>query len=538
MRTGQPKVSSASGRADRASPGGRVIRLSDLLATLPEASKLLEPLADDPLIFGITDDSRCVQPGWLFVAVKGLHSDGHDYMTSAVQAGAAAVVCERPPKAALGVPCLLVGDSRKALGGLLSRFYRLDEACSTGRLKLIGITGTNGKTTCAYLVQHLLNAAEVRCGRITTIDRDLGGAQPLPAQMTTPPTTQLFVDLAAAVQTGCRAVALEVSSHALDQQRVAELRFAAAVFTNLTGDHLDYHGTMDAYAAAKARLFANLPADAVAIVNSDDRYAARMLAECRSRVLRYSSKSKAADLHGTVTACGLDGLRMRIDSPKGALEIQSRLIGRHNAMNVLAAVATALALGVEPHRIRAALREFAAVPGRLESVSNEPALPFRVLVDYAHTDDALKNVLEALRPLCEANLWVVFGCGGDRDRTKRPRMGRVAATLADRVVVTSDNPRTEPPDRIIDEILQGIPAGQRRHVHVEPDRAKAIRLAVDGAEPGDILLIAGKGHETYQIVGAQRRPFDDRQVAAEAMRSRFERAQDAGSAAARQNGRT
>jgi UDP-N-acetylmuramoyl-L-alanyl-D-glutamate--2,6-diaminopimelate ligase len=509
--------------AETYSKTGRSVRLSDLAVLWPEGIASTGPLPADPVLIGITDDSRQVRSGWLFVAVKGISSDGHAYIPKAIEAGAAAVLCEHLEDGAANVPHMVVRDTRKALGLLLSRFYNLADACRTGRFKILGVTGTNGKTTSAYLMQHLLNATNCRCGRITTIDRDLGNGQALVSNNTTPPATALYADLATAIDRNCAAVAMEVSSHGLDQHRVAGLSFAVAVFTNLTRDHLDYHGDMNAYAAAKARLFAGLAPAAAAIVNVDDPYWKHMIVDCKARVLRYSLKNPDAEVFGLITHCDAAGLRMTVHAPAGAMDIHSHLVGRHNAQNILASIGAALALGLEPPEIARGVAGFRSAPGRLEPVARELDLPFRVVVDYAHTDDAMRNVLEALRPLTQGCLCIVFGCGGDRDRTKRPLMGRTAVDLADRVFVTSDNPRTEQPDAIISEILAGIPADRMSKVTVDPDRARAIRSAIDSAAPGDVILLAGKGHEDYQIIGRQKRPFDDRLIAAAAMRNHTER---------------
>jgi len=511
--TGKTPTDSLSGTS-------RSIRLSDLAALWPEGIASAGPLANDPAFLGITDDSRQVRPGWLFVACQGVSSDGHAYIHKAIEAGAAAVICERLEDGIAKVPHLVVKDARKALGLLLARYYHLADACRSGRFKLLGVTGTNGKTTSAYLLQHLLNAADVRCGRITTIDRDLGTGQALVSDNTTPPATALYADLATAIDHGCVATAMEVSSHGLVQHRVAGLPFAVAVFTNLTGDHLDYHGTMQAYAAAKAKLFSGLVSDAAAVVNADDPWWKHMIVDCKARVLRFSLKNPDAGLYGLITSCDAAGLRMTVHTPNGHMEIHAHLVGRHNAQNILGCVGAALALGLDPQTIARGVATFQSAPGRLEPVGKDLDLPFGVVVDYAHTDDAMKNVLEALRPLTQNNLCIVFGCGGDRDRTKRPRMARTAVELADCIIVTSDNPRTEQPDDIIAEIVVGIPADQMSRVRVEPDRAAAIRLAIESASPGDVILLAGKGHEDYQIIGKEKHPFDDRLIAADAMRRR------------------
>lgn len=498
---------------------GRSVRLSDLVRLWPDGIQRGTPMGADPELVGVTDDSRQVKPGWLFVAIKGISNDGHTYIPKVVEQGAAAVVCERLEDGLAKVPHLIVKDGRKALGLLLSRFYRIQEACRGGEFHLLGVTGTKGKTTCAYLMQHLLNTAGVRCGRITTIDRDLGKGQPLVSNSTTPPATILYGDLARAIDNNCLATAMEVSSHGLDQHRVTGLPFAVAVYTNLTGDHLDYHGTMDNYAAAKARMFAGLAEDAFAVVNMDDPYCQRMIVNCKATILRYSLKHPETEIYGVVTHCDFAGLRMTVHVPKQRMiDFHSHLVGRHNAQNILACIGAALGMGMDLHTIAKGIESFQSAPGRFEPVAKDLGLPFRVIVDYAHTDDSMRNVLEALRPLTKSKLRIVFGCGGDRDRTKRPRMGKVAADLADAVIVTSDNPRTEQPDAIIQEILTGIPKDQCGKVQVLPDRAKAITAAVDSAGLGDIVLIAGKGHEDYQIIGKEKHPFDDRIIAAAAMR--------------------
>jgi UDP-N-acetylmuramoyl-L-alanyl-D-glutamate--2,6-diaminopimelate ligase len=315
---------------------------------------------------------------------------------------------------------------------------------------------------------------------------------------------------------------MEVSSHALDQRRVEPLRFEAGVFTNLTGDHLDYHGTMEAYAAAKARLFESLPAEAAAVVNADDEAADRMLQGCGARVLRYAFEDDAADCRAAVTYATARGTGCAFTGPWGELEASLPVIGRHNVANMAAALTALHGLGVDVTGLGEAVAACPPVPGRLEPVRPESRdAPFDVLVDYAHTDDALANVLQALRPVTRNRLRVLFGCGGDRDPSKRPRMAAAACEWADELVITSDNPRTEDPEAIIDHIVAGVPAEQRDRVRIEPDRAEAIRRAVAEAEADDVVLIAGKGHEDYQIVGTERIDFDDRVEARRALEAVF-----------------
>jgi UDP-N-acetylmuramoyl-L-alanyl-D-glutamate--2,6-diaminopimelate ligase len=485
------------------------------------------PGGDRLEVVAVADDSRTVRPGTLFVARPGATADGRQFVADAVRRGAVAVLhAGQDPCAGLDGAAAVVrihvpdGTDLSRLAGALAD--RLNGAPSA-RLRLAGITGTNGKTTMAFLVQQFVRAAGGRCGLIGTVTVD-DGAVAAPASLTTPGAIELSGILARMVGNGCSACAMEVSSHALDQGRADALRFSVGVFSNLTGDHLDYHGTMERYAAAKARLFAMLPPEGTAIVNRDDPWHEAMLRDCRAPVLRCSvgqgdappDPAAACTAHIHESRLGWQDTSFR--GPWGDVRTRLPLVGRHNAMNALQAAAAASAIGVPPEAIRAALGACAAPPGRLEPVT-VPDDPFAVLVDYAHTDDALLNVLTALRPLVGpgGKLVTVFGCGGDRDRTKRPRMMRVACERSDRVVVTSDNPRTEDPEAIIDEVMAGRPAGGATSVARQVDRARAIGMAVVEARPGDIVLIAGKGHEDYQVIGTRKTPFDDRIVAREAL---------------------
>ena len=436
-------------------------------------------------VLGVTEDSRRCRAGDLFVAIPGTRADGLAYARDAVSRGAVAVAAEHDPSA--GVPWLKVPGARAAAGRLSDLVY----GDPSRELQLVGVTGTNGKTTTAHVTAQLLPG---QVGFIGTIGVRYPGAQ-LPAENTTPSATEMRRLLRGMVDSGCVACVSEVSSHALDQGRVDGLRFRAAVYTNLTGDHLDYHGTMEEYAAAKQRLFDLLDADATAVLNGRDAACKRV--RTRARVVRFAPRSVVVEARRT-------RFRWR------GREVWTPLVGRHNAENAAAALEVACALGVEPAEAAETLKGVLPARGRLEPVQQEP---FLVLVDYAHTDDALEKALSTVREVTTGAVHLVFGCGGDRDRTKRPRMGAVAAKRADHIVITNDNPRSEDPGRIAQEILEGL--GRRRHYTVQLDRRAAIREAIAAAQPGDTVLIAGKGHETCQIVGKEVLPFDDAAVARE-----------------------
>jgi UDP-N-acetylmuramoyl-L-alanyl-D-glutamate--2,6-diaminopimelate ligase len=417
-----------------------------------------------------------------------------------------------------------VPDARMALAALAAIFY----SDPSERLVLVGITGTNGKTTTSYLLASVFEAAGITCGRIGTVGYKIGRKE-IEAERTTPESPELQSMLRDMVTQGCGASVMEVSSHALALKRADYLRFAAAIFTNLTRDHLDFHRNMDDYFAAKRRLFELLPDSGVAVVNLDDRRGAE-LALLGKRSITYGIDA-AADVTPSNFTSTLDGLRFDAATPRGAVHIESRLVGRANAYNILATVAAAIALDLPIDAIERGISGLAAVPGRFQVVSDSRD-DVRVVVDYAHTDDALKNLLETARPLAKGRIITVFGCGGDRDRTKRPLMGAVAARLSDVVVVTSDNPRSEDPGEIIEQIKRGIVApddrgGSRARPRPKEtrclaivDRKEAIERAVREALPGDLILIAGKGHEKYQVIGERVMPFDDVDVASSALERR------------------
>ena len=481
-----------------------------------------DALAATP-VSGVAYDSRAVTANALFVALKGLKADGASYARDAVTRGAIAVISEDPAPAGIAVPWLQVPDARLALAAFAAEFY----GRPSEQLTLVGITGTNGKTTTSYVLAAIFEAAGVKCGRIGTVGYRIAGKEH-DAARTTPEAPELQRMLRDMVTQGCGASVMEVSSHALVLRRADHLRFAAGIFTNLTRDHLDFHGDMETYFTAKRRLFELLPDDAVAITNVDDPRGSQFAAAAK-RPVTYAIDAPADVSPGPISFT-LDGLRFDVRTPRGTLHIQSPLVGRPNAYNILAAAATAMALDVPFSAIESGIRSLATVPGRFQVVSASGD-EVRVVVDYAHTDDALKNLLETARPLAGGRLITVFGCGGDRDTTKRPLMGAVAARLSDVVVVTSDNPRSENPEQIIEEIKRGIvlpadrigPKGGAPKGPLclaIPDRRAAIERAVKEARAGDLVLIAGKGHEKYQEIGDRRLPFDDVEVARAALAQR------------------
>jgi UDP-N-acetylmuramoyl-L-alanyl-D-glutamate--2,6-diaminopimelate ligase len=492
----------------------REVPVSELLEALPEKTVVGTPPAK---VRGVSADSRTVRPGDCFVAVPGLRQDARRFVPEAVRRGATLVITEGEPLADLAVAQVLVPSARAALGRVADAYY----GRPSRQLTIVGITGTNGKTTTSYLVEALLRARGLRTGVLGTIQYRLGD-RALPAGQTTPEALELQSMLARMYEDGVRGVSMEVSSHALALARVDELRFDVAVFTNLTQDHLDFHRTLDAYRQAKRRLFELLERSPkpgrTAVVNADDPSGADMTRGLDVRVLTFGLREGAA-VRAVEWSSTLEGIRLVAATPSGSVTLSSPLIGEHNVMNLLAAIGTGLALGLAPGEIARGLAGVGTVPGRFEQV--RAGQPFLVVVDYAHTPDALERVLATARKLTRQRLGVVFGCGGDRDRGKRPIMGEIAARLADRIWVTSDNPRTEAPEAIIDEIVVGLrrAGGEGRFVR-ESDRRTAMAHALTWAGPDDTVVIAGKGHETYQIVGTETLPFDDREVAREILRGR------------------
>jgi UDP-N-acetylmuramoyl-L-alanyl-D-glutamate--2,6-diaminopimelate ligase len=479
-------------------------------------------------IEGLHYDSRSVRPGGIFFALRGMKSDGTLFLEAAVKGGAVAVVADRPCAVA-GVTTVQVRDARLAMSLMAAVFY----GSPTAALPTVGITGTNGKTTTSYLVEGILEKGGLPAAVLGTISYRFGEVS-LPAPNTTPESVDLQRTLRELVDLGARAAVMEISSHSLEQHRVDGCLFDVAVFTNLTRDHLDYHKDMESYFQAKLRLFTDLVTPDVrkprrrAVVNLDDPFGARIKAAANCPVLSYAVAAEA-DVTVAEVDFSVHGIRCRIRTPRGELSLVSDLLGRFNLYNILAAATAGLALGLPDAAIRDGIEGHKKVPGRVERVENDKGLT--VLVDYAHTGDALENILATVTELKTARIITVFGCGGDRDRGKRPVMGEIAARYSDLAIITSDNPRTEEPLAIMEEVRAGIaPLGLREYRLDElaggfqekgfaaiESRRDALRAAILAARPGDIVLLAGKGHEDYQIVGTEKFHFDDREEAARAL---------------------
>ena len=470
---------------------------------------LRELLGDGPDVdvVALAYDNRAVVPGALYFCVPGFTRDGHDFAPDAVARGAAALVVQRP--LGLGVPELLVDDVRAAMARAAARMH----GDPTAELAVVGITGTSGKTTTTYIVRHLLEAAGRPCGLLGGVTAVIGGEERT-AVRTTPEAIDLQATFRAMLDSGDRACAMEVSSHALELHRADCIHFAAAAFTNLSQDHLDFHPDMESYFAAKRRLFEEFDVRR-SIVVVDDEWGRRLASQLEDPVT--VSLEQPADWTAAEHCSGLGGNAFTVHSPAGEAAVELPLRGRFNAANALVAMAAGDALGLGLAEMADSLRDVVPVPGRVQAV--DEGQDFALLVDYAHKPGALEKVLASARELASGRVIVVFGAGGDRDRAKRPLMGEIAARLADRVIVTSDNPRSEPPEAIIGEILEGVPPGAF-HVKPEADREAAIARAVALAEPGDVVVIAGKGHEQGQeLAGGRKEPFDDVAVARAALRS-------------------
>lgn len=488
----------------------------------------LNDLNIDLNIKAIAVDSRSVLPGGLFVAMKGTKVDGHHFIGDAIERGAVAIVTEEPvDKHLLGeteASFIQVDDSKAALAHLAPSFFEHP----ANDLHLIGITGTNGKTTTCYLIDSLLHACSLKSGRLSTITYRIGDNE-IPATHTTPGLLDLHELFAKMREAGASHVAMEVSSHALDQGRVAGCNFETMVFTNLTEEHLDYHHSMEAYYQTKKQLCALTKGRC--LINQDDPWGKRLLAELTQATWSYGIEANgtenAADIFPKQFVFDLNGIVMTVATPIGEIEVKSPLIGRYNVYNVLAAIGVGLSLGLSGEKIASGIAAMQGVPGRFEKI--DMGQDFTVIVDYAHTSDALFRLLQAVAELGPRRIITLFGCGGDRDRGKRPKMAEAAAALSQKVILTSDNPRSESPLAIIREIETGFHhkeasfAEQRVDYEIIPDRGAAIKRAIQMAEPDDVVVIAGKGHETDQQIGSQRFPFDDRKVAREALKERFEK---------------
>jgi UDP-N-acetylmuramoyl-L-alanyl-D-glutamate--2,6-diaminopimelate ligase len=477
------------------------VRIGSLVESHPGASLHGEA---DLEITGLSYDSRLSRKGHLFAALRGVKADGLDFAEAARRKGAVALLSDRTPP--LSMPWIEAKDPRAALADLAAAYFdRPGE-----KLQLSGITGTNGKTTTAFLIDAALRHASRITGLLGTVETRIAG-RPKTASLTTPESLDLQQLLKEMVDEGATHATLEVSSHALVQQRVRGLRFKAAVFTNLTRDHLDFHGDFAAYFEAKKLLFTeHLHEAGTAIVNLDDEHGARLAAGMRGPRCRTFGFAAAADLRPEDLDISLQGVRFLCSTPGGKVSVRSPLVGRFNVSNLLGAMGAVMALGLSPQEAAEGVCSLTGVPGRMERVDEGQA--FSVIVDYAHTDDALRNLLDTVRSLKPARMITVFGCGGDRDRSKRPLMGSVAAQRSDLVIATSDNPRSEPPGGILEEIAQGFRNHPTPFKLVE-DRREAIDLAIRSAQPGDVVVIAGKGHEATQTIRDKKLPFDDRLVA-------------------------
>jgi UDP-N-acetylmuramoyl-L-alanyl-D-glutamate--2,6-diaminopimelate ligase len=472
----------------------------------------------------VTHDSRQSKPGAVFVAIRGAKADAHRFIPQAIERGAVAVISEAAFDAGgeiqVSPAWIEVSDARAALSQAAAAVHDHPSR----RLKLVGITGTNGKTTTAHLVDSIIRAGEGTSAMFGTISYRIGDDEAA-AHHTTPEASDIQRMLTRAVEVGCRSAVMEVSSHAIELRRADGLKFEVAVFTNLTRDHLDYHKTMESYFAAKEKLFNGALGSppAASILNADDEYGRRLARTTKGRIITYGL-SAGADVRTDDFRLTARGLSFTLTTPAGRAEIVSPLVGRPHVYNILAAAATGLALGVGLEAITVGVRDCRTVSGRFEQVSLDDSreTPFAVIVDYAHTDDALKNVLQTARELTggAGRVITVFGCGGDRDKTKRAPMGEIAATMSDLAIVTSDNPRTEDPQTIIADIEAGLKRSNRRYVKLA-DRREAIFRAINEARDGDVVMIAGKGHETYQILGERTIHFDDKEVAREAMLERL-----------------
>lgn len=454
-------------------------------------------------VSGIEIDSRKVAKGNAFVALRGTQTDGHDYINKALELGASAIVCERMPEKLIpGVAYIRYADTTDVVGLLATRLY----GDPTQRLRLMGVTGTNGKTTIATLLYHVFRRLGYKVGLCSTVCNYIDG-EPIPTEVTTPDPITLNRLLGRMADEGCEYAFMEVSSHSIAQKRIGGLHFAGGVFTNLTRDHLDYHGTFENYRDAKKSFFDMLPKESFAVTNADDRNGMFMTQNTRARVITYST-CQAADLKAKILEEGFEGMQLEMDGR----ELFVQFVGRFNVSNLLAVYGAAIALGRKPEEVLVALSAMKPVNGRFETIRSKEGVT--AVVDYAHTPDALANVLQTINEVLQhrGQCWTVCGAGGNRDKGKRPLMAQEAVRHSDRVIITSDNPRFEDPQEIINDMLAGLNDDERRKVLSIVDRREAIRTACMMAQPGDVVLVAGKGHEDYQIVNGVKHHFDDHEV--------------------------
>lgn len=495
------------------------MKLREILTKVADLAILPQHPALDAEIKGLKTNSHACEPGDLFIGMPGTRVDGGEFWPSAIASGAVAalVTPSAAMKAGESTECVIqVTDMTKACASVAAAFYDYPAK----KMKMVGVTGTNGKTTTTHLIEYFLNKAEQMTMLMGTLYARWQGFNQT-ANYTTPFAVDLQKQLAEAVAAGCKFGVMEVSSHALAQGRVLGCQFDVAVFTNLTQDHLDFHKDMEDYFAAKALLFNPDYLQGRAIINADDPYGQALIKTLKpEQVWSYSTQNTTADLYTSDLKYEPTGVSGILHTPKGEIPFQLPLVGQYNLANMLAAIGAALHLELDLSFLVSVLPEFTGVPGRMERVQISTNQDISVIVDYAHTPDSLENLLKAARPFIPGKMICVFGCGGDRDRTKRPKMGAIAAKLADIAIVTSDNPRTENPERILEDILAGM-AGAGEKTIVVCDRAQAIRTAILEAQPGDGVLLAGKGHEDYQILGTEKIHFDDREQAREALQARI-----------------
>jgi UDP-N-acetylmuramoyl-L-alanyl-D-glutamate--2,6-diaminopimelate ligase len=485
------------------------IKIKELVASL--GSRYAASISDDFLVRGITSNSKQVSDNFVFVAIKGTQADGRGFIDEAVRNGARVVVFQGPkPKAQClkKIDLIQIEDARKAVACLAAKFY----GNPSSRLKVVGITGTNGKTTITYLIEDLLKESGFAPAVIGTVNYRFKG-KVIPSKNTTPGPVELQSLLADMANNDTSYAIMEVSSHALSQDRTACIDFHSAIFTNLTQDHLDYHKTLEDYFLAKARLFKDIGRGSFVVINNDDEYGRRLKKMINGpEIITYGIENDS-DIVAYDIKLGLEQTEFTLKAFKKEIKFKAKLIGCHNIYNILASFAWAIKAGLDWDLVKSALGKFAFIPGRLERMPYDKG--FSVFVDYAHTQDALTNVLKALRQISAKRIIIVFGCGGERDKTKRPKMGYTASQLADYVIITNDNPRSEDPQNIIKDIRFGI---KKNNYCIIPDRKEAIKKSLSMARPQDIVLIAGKGHETYQILQNETIHFDDREVVKECLR--------------------